>query len=90
MGKRSASLAFYVAFVDGLSKELFPELTAVFKDFVATSDWTIIERAVAKGYDDARAHAETIMSIYQSGQDSGDTDWVRDEIEKKLLGRIIH
>ncbi|MBW2108794.1 MAG: hypothetical protein JRI36_09030, partial [Deltaproteobacteria bacterium] len=87
--KKTASLAFYVAFFDGLSKELFPELVAAFKDFAASSDWDAVKKAVDTGYQNAKGHAETIMKIYESrkGQVSGDR--IKEEIEKEVLGRIV-
>jgi len=85
--RKTAALAFYVAFFHGLPKTLFPELIEAFKRFVSTSDWQIVEEAVSRGHDTVKAHAETIMELYASGKQKGAQQWAKEEIEKQLLGR---
>ena len=43
--QREASLGFYVGFLAGLRKELFPDIIRVFDQFVQTNDWQLIEQA---------------------------------------------
>jgi hypothetical protein len=86
--RNTVSLAFYVAFFHGLPKELFPELIDAFRKFVSTSDWQIVEEAVSRGHGIAKAHAEKIMEIYQTGKRRGTKEWAKEQIEKRLLGRI--
>ncbi|MCB2184639.1 MAG: hypothetical protein KQH63_21660 [Desulfobulbaceae bacterium] len=43
--KRPTSLAFYVGFLDGLRKVLFPEIIEAFPQFLQSKDWNIIEDA---------------------------------------------
>lgn len=43
--KREASLAFYVGFLDGVRKLLFPEITPAFARFLVERDWQAIEKA---------------------------------------------
>jgi hypothetical protein len=83
--QRTGSMALYVAFLDGLRKELFPELTEAFQEFVKTRDWEIMEEAISVGYNNARHYAETICSIYNTGKQMDDMQWVGDEIKKSLL-----
>ena len=83
--RKTASLAFYVAFLDGLRKELFPELTEAFQEFTQTRNWQIIEQAISSGYNMAKKYAETINSIYRTGKQRDDMKWVEREIEKRLL-----
>ena len=83
--KRTASLGFYVAFLDGLRKELFPELINAFPEFVRTRNWQTIDRAVSSGYDTARHYAEVMTRIYQEGRRKNDMKWTEMEINTRLL-----
>ncbi len=85
-GKKSASLALYAAFLDGLRRLLFPELAEAFKTFQSTHQWQFVEKARWSGYCAARAHAEAITEIYRRGKE--DRAWVAKEIEKTVLGPL--
>jgi len=85
--RNTASLAFYVAFLDGLPKEFFPELSASFQKFVQTKDWDIINLAVSNGYQTAAKHAELIMDLYQEGIRLNKLQWAERQIQKRLLGK---
>jgi hypothetical protein len=86
--RKTAALAFYVAFFDGLAKKLFPELIESFRQFVQTPDWHIIESAVSIGYHTARRHAEEIITIFEAGKQKQDKNWAQEEIEKRLLPKV--
>lgn len=86
--RKTAALGFYVAFQDGLIKELFPELRAAFRDFTKTRDWRIIEEAVATGYRKAKDFTEKIVHIFQTGKQNQQMQWAKNEIEQRLLGKI--
>ena len=87
--RQAAALGFYVAFFDGLPKELFPEITASFGEFRRTGDWQVVERAVAAGYRTAKDHAETILDIFQTGKLKADDAWIEKEIGSRLLKKLI-
>jgi len=87
--RKTASLALYVAFLDGLRKEMFPELLEAFQKFKKMEDWEVIERAIVCGYERAKGHAETMSRIYRLGKRKNDMKWVREEIEKRLLSAMI-
>ena len=78
-----------MAFQDGLIKELFPELRASFKDFTKLLDWRIIEEAVSTGYRNAKNYTQKIVQIFQTGRQAQQMQWVKEEIERCLLGKII-
>ena len=86
--RKTAALGFYVAFQDGLLKELFPELRAAFRDFTKSRDWRIIEEAVATGYRNAKNYTEKIVHIFQTGKQNQQMQWAKNEIERRLLGKI--
>jgi len=86
--RKTAALGFYVAFQDGLIKELFPELRAAFQDFIKSRNWRIIEEAVATGYRNARNFTGKIVQIFQAGKRNHQLQWAKNEIERRLLGKI--
>ena len=87
--RKTASLAFFVAFLDGLPKEFFPELPAAFQEFTQTSDWSIINQAITSGYQTAAKHAGLIMDLYQEGVRKNDLKWAEMQIQKRLLGKYM-
>ena len=86
--RKTASLAFYVAFLDGLTKELFPELIDAFPKFTRGLNWNIIEQAVSTGYNTAKYYAEAISSIYLRGKEKNDMKWTENEIKKRLFSQL--
>ena len=86
--RKAASLGFYVAFFDGLRKELFPELTEAFKEFALTLSWPVIEEAIAIGYKTAKGYAKSLSSLFQQGKAKNDMKWVEKEIEKRHLAPL--
>ena len=88
--RKSASLGLYVAFFDGLARNVFPELKVAFDDFCESHNWKVVEEAMSSGYLTAKAHAEEIMRIYLNGKTRTDKKWAQHEIEKRLLDEIIN
>jgi hypothetical protein len=87
--RATASLAFYVAFLDGLPHEFFPEIQASFQEFTRTKDWNLIVAAVSDGYTTATRHAGLIMDLYRKGIRKNDLKWAEAQIQKSLLGKYI-
>ncbi len=83
--RKKASLGFYLAFLDGLKKELFPELKEAFRTYTETDDWRVIEEAVFMGNNRARNHAEKLIRIYKAGEKDNDMERAEREIETTLL-----
>ena len=75
--RKTASLAFYAAFLDGLAKEFFPELLTSFQIFTRTGDWGIIDQAVSSGYNTAKKHAVLITDLYREGVRKNDNEMGR-------------
>ena len=89
INKRSpAMLGFYVAFLDGLLKELFPEIRSAFQDFARTGNWQIIEKAVSSGFSTAEHYAREIIRIFLAGKKNNDMKGARLEIENRLFKTI--
>ena len=87
--RKAASVAFYIAFIDGLAKVLFAELISAFQEFVQSGNWKIIERAVDAGFHSAKHYAEQIISIYKAGKQKENKDWAQQEIETRLVNKLI-
>lgn len=86
--RNAASLALYAAFLDGLRKELFPELKEAFQAFMETDDWQIIEKAISRGYNRAKDYAELMCSLFRKGRQKNDMKWVEVEMERRLLSPL--
>jgi 5-methylthioribose kinase len=87
--RQTAGLAFYVAFIDGLAKEFFPEISIAFQQFATSEDWCIIEQAVEDGYQTAQKHTILILDIYRDGVKKDNLEWAGTEIQKRILGKDI-
>ena len=87
--RKTASLAFYVAFLDGLAKEFFPELPTAFQEFRRTEDWRIFEQTIASGRQTAIKHARLITDLYREGVRKNDLKWAEEQIQKRLLGKYM-
>ncbi len=87
--RHTAGLAFYVAFIDGLAHEFFPQIRPAFEAFADSEDWQFIEQAVADGYQTAKNHAILVQDIYRAGVEKDDLDWAEAEIQKRVLGKCI-
>jgi len=85
--RKAAALGFYVAFFDGLAREIFPELREAFREFTETGNWQTIEEVVTEGHNRAKEHAEFIVSMYEAGKEKNAKEWAKAEIEKRLLGK---
>ena len=83
--KRAASFGFHVAFLDGVRKELFPEIIAAFKTFRESRDWRPVLDAITAGHDRGQEIARKMVSLYREGRERDDMDWVKREIWWKLL-----
>lgn len=64
--KERRLLAFYMVFLDGLRKELFPEIMNTFQRFVEVGgDWSLIEKARLAGYGRARNLREHVLKLWE-------------------------
>ncbi|MCP3890235.1 MAG: hypothetical protein GY702_15400 [Desulfobulbaceae bacterium] len=81
--QRETSLSFYVGFLDGLRKELFPEIFAALQQFFKDGDWQGIEQARSVCRDNSLQYAEKIKVI------SNKIEHVSDEQVRDLFNRQI-
>ena len=61
--ERKGSLGFYVGFLSGMRRVLFPEIGEAFPGFVQSGDWNLIEQAVEQCRLNNQQRAEQIEQI---------------------------
>jgi hypothetical protein len=76
------SLGFYLSFLGGFRKAVFPEIQQAFTDFMETADWSLIEIARKSGYKRAERLASRVLSIHASLDDKTALD---DVIEREVI-----
>ncbi|MBW1641906.1 MAG: hypothetical protein JRJ76_03620 [Deltaproteobacteria bacterium] len=83
--QRSASLGFYVAFMDSLTKKLFPEILKAFETFTQDQNWECVKKAMAAGYATARRYTESICSFFEEGKQKDNKKWAETALTKHLI-----
>lgn len=82
--QKEGSLGFYIVFLDGYRKLLFPEIINAFGRFIDTGDWELIEDARIEGYKKAKGYAERLLSIKREISDRAQ---LLEYIEKEIVDR---
>lgn len=82
--RMETSLSFYVGFLDGLRKELFPEIVVAQKKFCDDHNWQGIEKARRICRDNTQRYAEKIKNISDKIGHASD-DHVRDLFNRQIL-----
>jgi Family of unknown function (DUF6866) N-terminal domain/Family of unknown function (DUF6866) C-terminal domain len=77
--KKTRLLGFYIALMDGIRKELFPEVIAAFREVSEHEDWLQIEEARHKGYRRAKGLMRDIIALAARGE----SDKIRGYLEKR-------
>ena len=86
--RKTAGLGLYAAFLDGMPKELFPELREAFNHFTKTRNWRMIKEAAAEGYDRAKNYTAEMVHLFQQAENQQQLQRAKDKIEKRLLDKI--
>lgn len=84
--RKEGSLGFYIVFLGGLRKVIFPEILNAFQKFVETADWALIDNARKDGYRKAEGYAERLLLMYRSRTD---TPAITESIEKEILSGLL-
>ena len=87
--RNAAGLGLYVAFIDGLAKEVFSELTPAFQDFVESGSWQAVRSAVDACYHKACRMTAQIVDLHRAGKKRNQPQWARCAIERQVLAAII-
>ncbi len=84
--RKEGSLGFYVVFLGGLRKIMFPEILDAFRIFVETEDWGPVDDARKAGYRSAEEYAERLLLLYRKRKDDASLcGSIEDEILRGLL-----
>jgi hypothetical protein len=86
MHRKEGSLGFYLVFMSGFRKTLFPEMLEAFRIFMETGDWECIESARQAGYTRGFEIAEEILSLYRMHRK--DKDYFLKLIDQKFLSKL--
>ncbi len=79
-----SGLSFFVAFLDGIRKEIFPEIRDAFQQFVKSGDWSVLEDARITGYHrTVGLQAETIALWKKTKDVAVIAGYIRDTLRKK-------
>jgi hypothetical protein len=84
--QKEGSLGFYMVFLGGMRKTLFPEMAHAFHEYVGTGDWTSIDNARRTGYRRAGEYMEKMLALYSSKKN--DTAF-RESVEKEILSELL-
>ena len=80
--RKEGSLGFYMVFLGGFRKIIFPEILEAFRIFVETGDWKPIDDARKAGYRKAEDYAEKLLLLYRNKKDD---DSLSNSIEDEIL-----
>jgi hypothetical protein len=84
---KQGSLGFYLVYLSGYRRLLFPEIVEAFQRFTQTGNWGLIENARKSGYKKAEGYAERLLSIYKTHK--SEKEWIPKYIEHKILGELL-
>ena len=87
--RNASALGLYVAFIDGLAREVFSELMPAFENFAATGDWQGMGNTVKAGHRKASRIAEQIIGLHRDAKKRNQPQLARRSIEQQVLGEII-
>jgi hypothetical protein len=84
--QKAGSLGFYLVFLSGMRKHLFPEIQDAFGLFIGSGDWSLIDHARKAGYTKACGYVEKLLSVQRNctGKES-----VADIIEREILSGLL-
>jgi hypothetical protein len=77
--KKAGSLSFYVAFLSGFRKIIFPDIVEAYVEFRKTQNWEIIEKARIEGNRKAGNYVKRLKELFDKGRISAEI------IEQELM-----
>jgi hypothetical protein len=84
--RKAGSLGFYLVFLTGLRKIIFPQISEAFQAFQETGDWGKIDEARKAGYENAAGYLENILSLHKRGVINST---LSERIEQKILSGLL-
>jgi len=84
--QKEGSLGFYIVFLGGYRRLIFPEILKAFEQFIETGDWVIIDDARKTGYEKAEEYAERLLSAYRNEKKR---ECISEYIESEMLSGLF-
>jgi Family of unknown function (DUF6866) C-terminal domain len=84
--RKAGSLGFYLVFLGGMRKIIFPEIVSAFQTFAGMSDWDIIDQVRDEGYRKAEKYATRLLELYEEKRN---TAALVESIEVELLKDLL-
>jgi hypothetical protein len=84
--RNAGSLGFYLVFLTGFRKLIFPEIFDAFQVFAETGDWEKIDVARRTGYKNTAVYGEKILALYRTGLTGS---MLSERIEQEILSRLL-
>lgn len=83
--RKAGSLGFYLVFLTGFRKIIFPEISDAFSALQETGDWEKIEEARKAGYKNASRYMDRILALDTKGLLPGE---VSERIDQEILNGL--
>jgi hypothetical protein len=84
--RKEGSLGFYIVFLGGFRKIIFPEILNAFQMFTESGDWNLIDNVRKTGYKKAEEYAERLLSLNRGKADSAS---VAQSIENEIVNGLL-
>ena len=84
--RKEGSLGFYIVYLHGYRKLLFPEILDSFYRFAETGDWVFVDDARKAGYRKAEEYAERLLSVYKKHK--SEKEWISRYIEHEIISGL--
>jgi hypothetical protein len=84
--RKEGSLGFYIVFLAGVRKVIFPEILDAFRTFAESGEWEPIDDARKKGYRKAGEYAERLLSMFRNRRDDVS---LSESIDKEMLSGLL-
>jgi hypothetical protein len=76
-------LSFFLTFLDGIRRQIFPEISEAFQRFVESGDWSVIEDARSAGYLKTERLQADIIALWRMRKDiAAVSAYIRDTFQK--------
>jgi hypothetical protein len=82
--QKEGSLGFYIVFLSGYRKLLFPEISDAFQRFIETGEWDLIENARISGHKKAKAYMDRLLSFYRKNREKQLQTYIENDLLSEL------
>ena len=81
-------LSFFLTFLDGIRRQIFPEISEAFQRFVESGDWSVIEDARSAGYRKTERLQADVIALWRMRKDiAAVSAYIRDTFQKPRVAK---